>query len=291
MENYMLKELRDLCKGLLFTAQSITMDMGTAAASEIRDQYVTDISTAGERAIAQEISARLKGDAFPCVFRDEDLGIETLAKNPCYCVDLDDYDGTNNQKRGQGVLPYCTVVAISDSPEPKFKDVVVAGVLEHLSGTVWIATRGHGGIVAKHHDYHSRPVRSLETSGQTQLGRAPINSVIAIEGYNTGDRVAMFKKIYGEGWPKDFCTSALHLAGVSSGMFDGWLNPDHKPHELGAGYLLVKEAGGYIRMFTKENGVYKSQPMDDVPIDWKRKYPVVAAATEQLGETLVSKIE
>jgi len=79
---------------------------------------------------------------------------------------------------------------------------------------------------------------------------------------------------------KDFGSSALHLAGVASGLFDGFVNLRHKAHELAAGYLLIREAGGLL---TELSG----RALDDLPYDFDATLGVVAAGSEPLWRALL----
>ena len=89
--------------------------------------------------------------------------------------------------------------------------------------------------------------------------------------------------IYPESWVKDFSSAAFHLAGISSGLFDAYLSPSQKAHELGAGYLLIKEAGGFLQD-------WKGKLLDKVRYDFDAKYPIIAASTQELGDIIKTKI-
>ena len=109
-------------------------------------------------------------------------------------------------------------------------------------------------------------------------------TLVIVDHYIAASEISKFLEIYPESWVKDFGTAALHLAGISSGLFDAYISPSQKAHELGAGYLLIKEAGGFLSDF---NG----NPLDKMVYNFDAKYPIVAASTKVLGETLLSKIK
>ena len=169
------------------------------------------------------------------------------------------------------MLPYCTVVSIFDSPEPNFENAVVSGIIEHNSKRLWYAVKGNGCFLND-----SR----IKTSGRKNLDR---RTLVIIDHYTSGGNISKFLKIYPESWVKDFGSAAFHLAGVSSGLFDAYLSPSQKAHELGAGYLLVKEAGGFLTD-------WKGNRLERTRYDFNAKYPVIAASTQELGDILLSKL-
>jgi len=170
------------------------------------------------------------------------------------------------------MLPHCTLVCLFDSPEPRFRDALVAGVIEHVSGRVWHAVRGGGCYV------DGRPVHG---SGRACLDR---RTVTVVDHYSSCDDIARLGSIYPRAWVKDYGSSALHLAGVSSGMFDAYLGSAQKGHELGAGYRLICEAGGVVTD-------WEGAPLHDLPYDFDGRRPIVAAATPELGAALLEALD
>ena len=67
-------------------------------------------------------------------------------------------------------------------------------------------------------------------------------------------------------------------------MFDAFLNASHKAHELGAGHLMLKEAGGFLTD-------WEGRSLDDVPYDFDATYKIIAAATPELGQLLLSSLD
>jgi len=263
-------EIWEMCREALLVAQKTLKSLGEVGISEL-EEHVTDISTEGDISVSRSLIEFFR-DKIPAILYSEESGRIKLSDKPLYTITFDDIDGTYNYHRGRGVLPYCTVITVFDSTEPRFRDALVAAVLEHNSSKIWHAIRGEGTYL------NGSRVR---TSGMKELNR---RTLIAVDHYSNPDYIQNLLPIYTRAWVKDFGSSALHLAGVSSGLLDGFLNPSHKAHELGAGYLLVKEAGGHISDL-------EGKPIDDVIYDFDRRYPVVAASTEELGERIISVLK
>jgi len=266
-----MEKLIQICKDALHKAHGVLSSIGDKGTSEIHDKHVVDISTQGDIAVSEALTRFFKKQKIPAILFSEELGSIELAKNPKYTITFDDIDGTHNYFRGRGILPYCTVVSIFDSLEPKFEDALVAGVIEHNSGKLWHAVKNNGCYLNNN---------KVNTSGRKIFDR---KTLVIIDHYACGKNISKFLKFYSESWVKDFGSAAFHLAGLSSGLFDAYLNPSQKAHELGAGYLLIKEAGGSLIDF---NG----NSLDGVRYDFNRKYSIIAASTQKLGKILLSKL-
>ncbi len=288
MDAYTLDDLVLICRITLFRSRDILRGLGKSGKEEVKDRQVYDISTKGDMSIAHQVRDLLRNDRIPAFFCDEELGVEKLVQDPRCTIVFDDIDGTNNYNRGQGTMPYCTAVAVFDKPlkDCAYKDVAVAGVLEHRTGLVWLAARGRacqeleyvyvlrnalGGYLDSHGAVH--------TSNQKELEKR--KTVVAIEGYESGRQIVRFADIFEQAWVKDMSTSAIELAGVACGIFDAFIHPRHKKDELPAGYLLIKEAGGCITDFAGE-------PLDNKQYvyDANARQDIVAAATPELNEKL-----
>ena len=178
--------------------------------------------------------------------------------------------------RGRGILPATSIVTIFDSPNPKFSDALAAGVIDIPSGKIWYVERGKGV------EFDGKATRT------TAIEEIDKKTLIVID--STGQDPSSFRKIYEAAWVKDYGTSGLQFAGVvgggpkNTGMFDAFVNLKNKAHETGAGYLLVREGGGW---FADLNG----KSYDDQPYDFNSKQPVIAAATEKLGRRILELVE
>lgn len=267
-----LGELIQISKDSLYRAHKELESLGNSGIDEVKHDRVVDISTRGDVAVSEAVIKFLKEKEIPAILYTEEFGKVELTKNPRYVITFDDIDGTDNYHRGKDFLPYCSVISIFDTIEPKFEDVLVAGILEHNSSNLWLAIKDQG-------CYFNN--EKISTSKREKLDR---RTLVIIDHYMSAGEISRFLDIYTESWVKDFATSALHLAGVSSGLFDACITSSQKAHELGAGYLLIKEAGGFLSDFDGNS-------LDKVVYNFDAKYPVVAASTKALGETLLSKIK
>ncbi|MFH1714383.1 MAG: inositol monophosphatase family protein [Candidatus Nealsonbacteria bacterium] len=268
--NFSTEQLTQILKKSLDKAHEKLVFLGDKGTLEVHGEHVTDISTEGDIGVSDSLIEFFQKEKVPAVLDSEESGTVKLIENPIYRIGSDDVDGTFNFFRGEGMLPYCTIITIFDSMEPYFGDALVAGIIEHNSGRVWHAVRGGGCFL--------NDVR-VKSSGTKAINR---KTLVAVDLYASKD-VSVFSGISSKVWLKDFGSAGFHLAGVSSGMFDGYLSADNKAYELGAG-LLIKEAGGYLMN-------WDGTPLDEVRYNPKTSYSVIAAATRELGELLFAGIK
>lgn len=269
-------DLIGICKDALKLSHRIEREIGEKGRKEVHDRHVTDISTQTDRIISQGLIDHFKSKNLPAVLYSEESGKVQLSKNPKLTITFDDLDGTDNFYRGRGILPYCTVVTILDSVVPTFDDIVVAGVIEHNTGDIWHASRGDGCYLND---------KKCRTSGRKILDR---RTLVVSDHYTTD--ITRSLDIYSKCWVKDFGCAAFHFIGIcggkadGKGMFDAFINSNQQAHELGAAYLLIKEAGGCIVDWDGNSIGSKKYLFDN-------RYPVVAAATEELAKEILKYVK
>ena len=265
-------KLIKICKKALLLAHEALERAGESGIHEIRDTHVTDITTEGDMAVSKQLTDFFKEQAMPAILYSEESGKIPIVKNPQFTITFDDIDGTDNYYRGRGLLPHCTVVTMFDSINPLFENALIAGIIEHNSGHIWHAVRNGGCFLND---------RRVHTSARESLDR---RALVIIDHYASYKNINKLLEVYEKTWVKDFGSAAFHLAGISSGMFDGYISHMQKAHELGAGYLLVKEAGGYMQDLS-------GNTLDKQRYDFDSKYSIAAASTEKFGKILLSHLE
>ena len=267
-----IKYLTSLCKEALLLANNTVLSLGVSGREEVHDKHVIDISTKADMNISRSLLDFFKAKNIPAVLYSEESGRSDLRKNPEYIITFDDLDGTDNYYRGKEMLPYCSIVTIVDKADsPTFNDILIAGVIEHRTKNMWIGIRGEGCYLND---------KACKTSGREILDR---RTSIVLDHYGSTSDIKQFGNLYSHAWVKDFGSAGFHLAGVSSGIFDAFINTKQKGHEIGAGYLLVKEAGGSI---IDLNG----KDISSLIYNFDAKYKIIAGATKELSDKILEKI-
>jgi myo-inositol-1(or 4)-monophosphatase len=262
---------RRLVLDTLSLARRVLRVSGPSARAEVHDSHVTDISTQGDRAVSRALIQYFRDSGLPATLQSEESGRLDLTPNPKYLIAFDDLDGTDNFFRGGGLLPYCTVVAILQGAHPRFSDTLAAGVIEHRSGTIWLAEKGRG---------TTRDGAPTRASRRVHLDR---RTLVTLDHYAAGAAVSRLATLHQDAWVKDFGSAALHLAGVSSGLFDAYVSPKQKGHEIAAGYLLIRESGGWLSDFA-------GTPLDDNVFDFDSTCRIVACASRPLFVEIQSRL-
>ena len=275
--------MKDLVTGALRLTRATEMALGEAGRKEVRDNLVTDVAARADRVISERILEYFKLSGLPCIFLDEEMygatGSIRLSENPEYTVAFDDVDGTYNNMRGRGILPATTIVQVFDSPKPTYRDTLAAGVMDLRTGKIWYAERGKGV------EFDDKPAN---TSGETDVHP---KTFVILDG--AGKDIMPYRRLYKAAWVRDFGTSGLEFAGLvgggenNSSMFDAFVHPGNKAHEIPAGFLFLKEAGGFLACM--DSG--QPQPFDDIVYDFNSKHKIVAAATAELGRKVIELID
>jgi fructose-1,6-bisphosphatase/inositol monophosphatase family enzyme len=270
--NIDIRFLIKLIKSILILANKTLDNLGETGVHEIHNNKTFDISTEGDVKVAKALITHLKLHQIPAIVYCEESGKHVLSKNPIYTIALDDIDGTDNYYRGRSILPYCTVITIFNSIHPKFRDALIAGIIEHNSGDIWHAIRDGGCYL---NDIKTRTSRVENLNRRTS---------IIIDHYASHECISRMLKVYSTSWVKDFGSAAFHFAGVGNGMFDAYLNFEQKFHELGAGYLIARESGGFIKTLD-------GSAIDTMAYHFDKTLPIVVASSAKLGAAIISKIK
>lgn len=245
---------------------------GEQARNEIRDEHVADISTAGDRAISRALIGFFKASQIPAMLHSEESSRIDFCSSPCYTVVIDELDGTDNFFRGEGLLPHCTVISILAGTTPTFEDTLAAGIIEHRTGTIWLAEKGKGCTL------------NGALTGSSRNGELNRRTLVAIDHYGSSKEISVLAALHSGAWIKDFGSAGFHLAGVASGMFDAYVTTAQKGHEIAAGYLLITEAGGSLTDFS-------GQALGTRSFDFDAKYEIIAAGNQTLSRLIVSALQ
>jgi myo-inositol-1(or 4)-monophosphatase len=148
---------------------------------------------------------------------------------------VDPLDGTTNFLHG---LPHFAIsMAVEDRGE------IIAGlVYQPLTDESFWAEKGKGAWLQN---------KRLRVSARRDLADALIATGMPFKGHGNLDEweriaTAVTPEVAGV---RRYGSAALDLAWVAAGRFDGFWEADLKPWDIGAGVILVREAGGYVTDF------------------------------------------
>lgn len=221
--------------------------------------FVTAADKKAEKIISEELEYARPGYSF---LMEESKPVKGEEEDKCWIIDP--IDGTHNFMRG--IPHFCISIALEDKGE------ISHGVIyDPIKDELFYAEKGAGAFSG-----HQR----LRVTNRKEIkGAAIAMSHICSEPKNIAQRRAEQHKIEDLGAENRFFFSgALDLAYVAAGRLDAcWANPTNA-WDCAAGYLLVKESGGFCSTF-----------------DGKNKYPIhsgeILAANANLMPLLVKALQ
>ncbi len=204
-----------------FRREGLTVDRKGA------NDFVTQADRESETAVLAEIRRRFPGHR---ILAEEGGGAGEGDGEHEWLIDP--LDGTTNFM--QGLPVYCVSVACRQGSE------LLAGVVhDPEGGNVFTATRGGGAFWNG---------RRMNVSGQGGLRGAFLATGYPFRALPTLDvYLALFREVFQQAKAIRRCgAAALDLAYTAAGVYDGFFEFRLSPWDIGAGVLLIREAGGTV---------------------------------------------
>jgi myo-inositol-1(or 4)-monophosphatase len=202
-------------------------DAGLEVRRKGQNDFVTQADQESEAAILAVIRNRFPEHR---ILAEEGSGAG-LGGDSEYQWLIDPLDGTTNFL--QGLPVYCVSVACRKG------DQVVAGVILDPEGNnLFAATRGGGAR------WNGRPIGASrkEFDGAFLATGYPFRALPTLEVY-----LNIFRDVFRHARAIRRCGSAaLDLAYTAAGVYDGFFEFRLSPWDIGAGILLIEEAGGVV---------------------------------------------
>jgi myo-inositol-1(or 4)-monophosphatase len=227
------------------------------------NDFVSEIDKRAERVIIDTLSERFPGHGF----KAEESGESGSSR---YTWLIDPLDGTTNFLHG--IPYYCVSIAL------RIDDAVVAGVVfDPTSGRQFTATRGNGAFL------DGNPIR---VSGRSGLTEAVVGTGLPFKDWHYLDDYLhslreIMQRVAGVRRPG---AAALDIAYVAAGWVDGHWEKGLNAWDVGAGSLLVEEAGGVVSTFTGSASflnsgqiIVGSPGVHAALLDVLRRYPTLTA--------------
>lgn len=207
-----------------------------------------------------------------------DLFIANPSGDNYYCDDPLDAS-LSFRLRGNTIgLPHSTVVTVfGRTRNVRFSDVIAAGVIDLRSGDRWLAVRRDDGTLET--DINGIRARTADVS-KLDLGKM----VVIVEMYYNEDRERFARAFRNDrGWLANPHSAAYEQALVSSGQAVAYICGRQKCDVLGAGYALVKGAGGVVVDF-------EGRDIGDQPYEFKNQVPVILAANKAIADQILERL-
>lgn len=196
----------------------------------------------GEQALKADVYAEravldtLRKYQLPIRVISEEHGTTDITEKPSFLGILDGIDGTSRYKKGRGKLRYGTMFGISSNLNPRYKDYIFSGVMEHPTDKLWYATKNLGAF--------------LKENGQDTLIKSSSQETIDShtrvytgENYNNLSR-ALFAGKFEDQWSKEPLSAAISYVDIASGFAELEAEVTRKQNlEQMIAYGLLREAG------------------------------------------------
>jgi myo-inositol-1(or 4)-monophosphatase len=273
-----MREITDICLSALNEVKSTLDRLGNDKRDlvpALKDEPVTK----SDLVISKRLKDFFLKSKLPAVYISEEAGeINPEVKNPLYHIYWDELDGTFNFQRG-GLLPFTAVISAFEIPKNGrkliFDDAIFGAVMDLRTRDLWYAEKG-GRCFFNGREVTSSDKTELDKKTFLMIDHGPCPSK---------EEVIRYLDLYSSAWVHNVSSAGFHIAGVASGDFDGFVCSIQKAHELGAGYLLVKESMGGATLD------FEGKPIGYKEFDFNAKYSLIAAGTYQLAQKIREKIK
>ncbi len=208
---------------------AVNGEMSVETKSTVTDM-VTDVDTRTEQFILTRIRERFPDHGIVA----EESGVTDVPDSP-YRWLIDPLDGTNNFVNG---IPFfCTSMALYSGDKP-----LVGVVYNPISGECFTASSGGGSFLTQADGTKTQ----IHVSGASSLMESIIATGFSYDKHinpdnNLKEFAAVVPRVRGI---RRFGSAALDCAFVAAGRLDGYWESGINAWDIGAGQLLVQEAGG-----------------------------------------------
>ena len=210
----------------------------------------------------------LKKINFDCIVLGEECGRVELSKNPKGYVILDAIDGSANAI--SGIPFFCCSIAFAT--ENKLSSVTDGVVTDLSTGDMYYAVKGKGAFMndKKIHANNKEPVYRIVS--------------LNISGISLSKMEKIFPIIQGSNHIRHFGANALELAFFARGLIDIFIDLRDKIRvtDIAAGYLIAKEAGGYL---LDEN----KKPLES-ELGFDKRLSFIAASNKKILDEISRKL-
>ncbi len=216
-------------------ARSLIRDFGEVENLQVSRKGPADFVSAADKRAEEIIHDNLLRDRPDYAFLMEEGGRSGREDYQHRWI-IDPLDGTTNFLHG---LPHwCISIGLEERKDGKSE--IIAGLIADPIKDEWFTAEKGNGAFSKR--------KRLRVSGRTEIatcliaGGSPFAGKKDIPTYQK-EAEPVYRFTSGM---RRFGAAALDMAYVAAGRYDGYWERDLNPWDLAAGYIMVKEAGGFV---------------------------------------------
>ncbi len=204
-----------------------------------------------------------------CTVLGEECGKVDLSDNPKGRIIMDAIDGSANAVRG--VPFFCSSLAFATGD--KLSSITDAVITNLINGDMYWASKGTGSFL------NGKAIHVRKGD--------PIYKIVGINMSGaTQDLLQKLQPIFEQhNHIRHFGANALEMALFASGLIDVYVDLREKIriHDIAAGYLIVKEAGGLLL------DAYRN-PLD-AQLDYKTRVSFIATANQDILDDVFARVQ
>ena len=198
-----------------------------------------DFVTISDQKIEERLKNNLKKARPNFGFITEESKDIQGADNDSFWI-IDPIDGTNNFIHG--IPHFCVTIAAMNAGE------IIAGIVyDPIKSEMFYAQKGYGAFV------NNSRIRVSSRNNISDALLATGSFSAKCKDNEHVERVARISKLSAS--IRQFGSTALDLAYVAAGRFDGYFNNNLKLWDIAAGIILIKEAGGIIKSYDNDDKI------------------------------------
>ncbi len=227
-------QLMIMVKAVRKAGRRMVRDFGEISSLQVSRKgpgdFVSNADTMAERTLIEQLSQ----DRPDYGFITEETGTIPPRNNSPYTWVIDPIDGTINFLHA--IPEFAISVALLEN------DTVIAGVIYNpITNDLYYAEKGKG-------SYLMTPTGNvrLRVSGRNNIDEALVGSNCFKDVETRSDVARMTKNVASVRYNG---STTLSMSAVSAGKYDAYVARQFKIWDVAAGYLLVKEAGGFVSSY------------------------------------------
>lgn len=260
--------------------------LGADGIREIQKNQFGDTALNGDIACEEAVLDTLKRNNLPIIVHSEEHGITQIGGNPMYLGVLDGIDGSTLYKSQFGIGRYGTMFGVFLGTDPKYKDYLFSGIMEHATGRLFYAVKGKGAFVIE--NGQTRQIKVRDTKGLDPRH----TKILADSGFDQIFNVSIIKNLTARlpefNIPTLYSTAAQHASLINSEV-DAVIECTRKDNlEIAVSYGLISEAGGV--MITQDGTSLGNKRYLEFGQARGEHLPIISAASNSLARSLVDRI-
>lgn len=256
-----------------------------------------DVVTEADIKIGDFIINKLLNIPFTVIIESEEHGKQRNFKtgNEDFYIAIDDIDGSNNLRVGDGFLPYCSMIVVferkDEKAQYKFSDFKYAACIDYVSKTIFYTEKGLGKV--EQYDLSGNKQKTSDENIQDNKGLSLTLGTDIVSSHRGGNvgyaasssnnlpvaNTLALQSIYRNFALVDSGCSVFEYAMVGMGIRDGYVSCGKKMHELPLLYAFCKETGKQLKDF-------RMNSFDEMIYDFNGKDVTVIAGDGSLIEQI-----